>query len=82
MGNFLDTPITDKETDVGADAGKGMSYGVSAMQGWRSHMEDDHVNMLVLSPELQDLSLFGVFDGHGGDMVSPPVETRSRLGRG
>jgi len=70
MGNFLDTPITDKETEVGEDASKGMCYGLSAMQGWRSHMEDDHVQLLTLSPDLPHLSLFGVYDGHGGEMVA------------
>lgn len=70
MGNFLDTPITEKETEVGEDESKGFCYGLSAMQGWRSHMEDAHVQLLELSPELSHLSLFGVFDGHGGDMVA------------
>lgn len=70
MGNFLDTPITDKDTEVGEDASKGMCYGLSAMQGWRSHMEDDHVQLLTLSPDLPHLSLFGVYDGHGGEMVA------------
>ena len=96
MGNFLDTPITEKETEVGEDESKGVCYGcahgdsgraapwrwplptpshpdltrrpwrrLSAMQGWRSHMEDDHIHMLTLSPELPHLSLFGIFDGHG-----------------
>ena len=46
MGNFLDTPITEKETEVGSD--KKMSYGLSAMQGWRAQMEDDHVQLLSL----------------------------------
>ena len=27
MGNFLDTPITDKETEVGEDENKGFCYG-------------------------------------------------------
>ena len=40
------------------------------MQGWRSHMEDDHIQLLTLSPELPHLSLFGIFDGHGGEMVA------------
>ena len=40
------------------------------MQGWRSHMEDDHVQLLSLSPDLPHLSLFGVYDGHGGEMVA------------
>jgi len=69
MGNFLDTPITDKETETGADPAKGLQYGISAMQGWRAQMEDDHVQLLSL-PEIPELSLFGVYDGHGGDMVA------------
>jgi len=68
MGNFLDTPITDKETSVDQDSK--MAYGLSAMQGWRAQMEDDHVQLLSLSDEHPDVSLFGVFDGHGGDMVA------------
>jgi hypothetical protein len=33
MGNFLDTPIIEKETDVGEETTHtGLSYGVSAMQ--------------------------------------------------
>ena len=48
MGNFLDTPIIDKETDVGEDESKGLKYGLSAMQGWRAQMEDDHVQILSL----------------------------------
>ena len=27
MGNFLDTPITEKETEVGEDESKGFCYG-------------------------------------------------------
>ena len=48
MGNFLDTPITTKETEVGEDQSKSMTYGLSAMQGWRAQMEDDHVQLLSL----------------------------------
>lgn len=70
MGNFLDTPITDKETDVGEETVyTGLSYGVSAMQGWRAQMEDDHLHLLGI-PGAPDISLFGVYDGHGGDFVA------------
>ena len=48
MGNFLDTPITDKETEVDESKPLGLSYGLSAMQGWRAQMEDDHVQLLGL----------------------------------
>lgn len=47
------------------------------MQGWRISMEDAHIAILDLlagSPEAknhtQQLSFFGVFDGHGGDKVA------------
>ena len=41
-------------------------------------MEDDHIHMLTLSPELPHLSLFGIFDGHG--VCTPWLG--SRLGSG
>ena len=62
MGAFLEKPITDKKTEVGE--GKGLKYGVSAMQGWRKEMEDKHVCSTGFS--LPDHSFFGVFDGHAG----------------
>ena len=72
MGNFLDTPITDKDTDVGECSTTKLSFGTSSMQGWRAQMEDDHLSMLKF-PEAPDISLFGVFDGHGGDLVAHHV---------
>lgn len=33
------------------------------MQGWRKNMEDAHICMTNIA---EDISLFGVFDGHGG----------------
>lgn len=33
------------------------------MQGWRKSMEDDHLFELNIA---NDISLFGIFDGHGG----------------
>lgn len=69
MGNFLDTPLTEKTTEVCEDAQKNVWVGMSCMQGWRAQMEDDHVIALSL-PQAPDISLFGVFDGHGGDHVA------------
>jgi len=39
MGNFLDKPITEKETFSGNIEGKKIQFAVSAMQGWRRDME-------------------------------------------
>lgn len=37
------------------------------MQGWRNTMEDSHIAAISLDNNVQ---LFGVFDGHGGKLVS------------
>jgi serine/threonine protein phosphatase PrpC len=36
------------------------------MQGWRKSMEDTH----IASIDIEGLSIFGVFDGHGGKSKS------------
>lgn len=41
------------------------------MQGWRNTMEDSHITKVDLTPEI---SVFGVFDGHGGKEVAYFVE--------
>ena len=38
-------------------------YVATGMQGWRRSMEDSHITNTNLAP---GISLFGVFDGHGG----------------
>jgi hypothetical protein len=52
MGNFLESPITEKTTDVGEDPEKNVWVGMSCMQGWRAQMEDDHIITLSL-PEVR-----------------------------
>lgn len=37
------------------------------MQGWRTNMEDSHICNAKLT---DDVSVFGVFDGHGGKEVA------------
>jgi protein phosphatase 1G len=44
-----------------------LRYVVSAMQGWRRSMEDSHIAELNFQ---EGCSLFGVFDGHGGQEVA------------
>ena len=69
MGAYLSTPITDKESEEGGDAK--YSFGVCAMQGWRTDMEDSHIiNLNVDDAQKGQVALFGVFDGHGGKEVA------------
>ena len=70
MGNVndrLESPVTAKETEQGE--ANNLHYGVSSMQGWRANMEDKH-NMIGSFKEVPNISLFGVYDGHGGRFTS------------
>lgn len=42
------------------------------MQGWRNGMEDAHILEMNINGE--GISIFGVFDGHGGKEVAQFVE--------
>ncbi|XP_078599728.1 protein phosphatase 1G-like isoform X2 [Branchiostoma floridae x Branchiostoma japonicum] len=65
MGAYLSEPKLDKDSADGSTSR--LSYGVSAMQGWRISMEDAH-NCI---PEYDEkTSLFAVYDGHGGAEVA------------
>ena len=64
MGPYLGTPNKDKETQD--DFNTRYSYGACSMQGWRKSQEDAHISTFLDD----DISLFGVFDGHGGKDVS------------
>ena len=47
------------------------SFAAAGMQGWRPNMEDTY----IANPgNLRDNSLFAVFDGHGGPLVSEIVK--------
>lgn len=48
---------------------RGHLWGCSAMQGWRTSMEDSHL-AVSFEDELDGISFFGVFDGHGGSEVA------------
>ncbi|KAJ3117053.1 Protein phosphatase 2C 2 [Nowakowskiella sp. JEL0407] len=67
MGQTLSEPITDKHTSNGSD--DRLCYGASEMQGWRLSMEDAHITELRLTEDKR-ISIFGVFDGHGGAAVA------------
>jgi protein phosphatase 1G len=67
MGAYLSSPITTKENWQGS--GGDVQFGGSAMQGWRRTMEDAHLAEAQIDGE-SGISLFGVFDGHGGAEVA------------
>lgn len=67
MGAYLDKPITAKESEDG-ELGC-FTFGSSGMQGWRTGMEDSHVNILSFDGD-PGAALFAVFDGHGGAEVA------------
>ncbi|XP_057674379.1 protein phosphatase 1G isoform X2 [Corythoichthys intestinalis] len=65
MGAYLSQPNTTKTSCDGGNST--MSYGFSAMQGWRVSMEDAH-NCI---PEFdEETAMFSVYDGHGGEEVA------------
>jgi len=67
MGAYLDRPITEKDSEDGAQGS--FKFGSSGMQGWRTNMEDTHVNELNFNGDA-GAALFAVFDGHGGSEVA------------
>lgn len=74
MGSYLSQPVTEKHSACGG-AHK-LVWGCSSMQGWRNHMEDAHITLSSLGGDLQNLALFGVFDGHGGAEVAAFCQER------
>jgi serine/threonine protein phosphatase PrpC len=65
MGPYLGTPNTEKESENGGN--ESLRFGATSMQGWRKSQEDAH----IAATDLPDnISVFGVFDGHGGKEVS------------
>mmetsp|Transcript_17076 Transcript_17076/g.33421 ORF Transcript_17076/g.33421 Transcript_17076/m.33421 type:complete len:345 (-) Transcript_17076:316-1350(-) len=71
---YLPQPITKKNTLVGKGKVKDsdLRWGLSSMQGWRVTMEDAHAHSLPIRTN-PNIGFFGVFDGHGGDMVAKYV---------
>eukprot|EP00049_Salpingoeca_infusionum_P001090 m.45075 g.45075 ORF g.45075 m.45075 type:complete len:380 (-) comp10863_c0_seq1:4339-5478(-) len=67
MGAFLSVPVSDKDTATGE--GAGLTWGLSAMQGYRQEMEDAHIATTDME-KLPGHGFFAVFDGHGGDSAA------------
>jgi len=65
MGNALDSPRRDKESESHI-TGEGLQGGATGMQGWRMEMEDSHI--LKEIPSAINHSMCAVFDGHGGKL--------------
>jgi len=74
MGAYLDTPITDKNSEFGSTSQA--YWGLSSMQGWRCGMEDDHIVKQLLQSDGKYGMLYCVFDGHGGKEVAEYANTR------
>ncbi|CAG2160671.1 unnamed protein product [Oppiella nova] len=65
MGVYLSTPNTELESEDGRSSR--LVFGAASMQGWRTGQEDAHIAIVDYDT---DTSLFGVFDGHGGQEVA------------
>ncbi len=82
MGTYLAKPVTEKESEEG-ELHEYLQYGVSAMQGWRKSMEDEHIAVELEAPaewRSRDgvtapakVTMFAVWDGHGGKEVAKYV---------
>lgn len=66
MGATLSEPVTDKKSVYTQSIRA--KVGASCMQGWRQSMEDSHTILLAI-PSDEKASFFGVFDGHGGELM-------------
>jgi len=77
-GSFMRQAITEKHSEhyasLSSDA-TSFNVGAVTMQGWRADNEDAHAVSLVLPSS--GLAFFGVFDGHGGPLVSRFVARHS-----
>ena len=58
MGSYLSQPVTTKESESGD--GHGLSFACTAMQGWRTDMEDAHLTICNLGGPLDGVALFAV----------------------
>ncbi|XP_033286593.2 probable protein phosphatase 1N isoform X2 [Orcinus orca] len=64
--SLLDAPRCAQRPHGGAAASWGLSFGASAVQGWRAHMEDAHCAWLELPGLGPGWAFFAILDGHGG----------------
>ena len=65
MGQYRSQPDKVKKTELGES--KRLNFAASGMCGWRNFMEDAHISKATFAG---NMSLFCVFDGHGGGEVA------------
>jgi protein phosphatase 1G len=65
LSSLKDAPITSKIDKKGEN--ERLKFCCSQMQGWRDTQEDTHIAELDIG---HGVSIFGVFDGHGGPEVA------------
>ena len=65
----------EKHSEVGE--GGNVRYAACGMQGWRRSMEDAHIARCNINQS--GVSLFGVFDGHGGKEVAQFVKNHFEI---
>lgn len=71
MGSFLSSPVTDKSITLVHRSGR--AHVVGEMQGYRTSMEDAYCDVesaLAVGPHRIPLTVYAVFDGHGGASCS------------
>ena len=57
MGSYLQKPVVDKSSDEGTGPENEYKWGSTAMQGWRTNMEDAHIHMVAVIILSRDLYL-------------------------
>lgn len=70
MFDYSEKPNTNKITEEAES--QYLTYATCGMQGWRSRMEDSHIAEVGVGNK--KVSLFGVFDGHGGREIAEFVK--------
>lgn len=67
MGVYLSQPITDKTVHQGGN--DEFKFTACEMQGWRKSMEDAKITEVDIQNNGKKYAVFGVFDGHGGNII-------------
>lgn len=78
-GICTDDHVTRKETERARVKSMNLQYAVSGMKGLRPSMEDRHIHIIDIPVDgredsLEEHAIFGIFDGHGGDLTSKYLE--------